>query len=421
MLQPTAGLIRADAEETPFAVEPALARTLGLARLSRACGEPDELQPLFEALKARALGEEADPGALLDVGTLLVATGSREQGLDVQAAAIGEQKLYLRPASAQRTLRLLAFMRHGDFTANTPLDFLLEESGVELVQCYIDGPPAPQDVPDHDVAFLAIGEAPEAAALLASLEGVFDAWPRPVLNARADLIAALTRDGVCARLAGCEGLLSPAVQPVARADLQRVADGETPAAVFGEAFDFPFIARPFGTHAGVGMEKIASTSELAAYLLGEDAETFYVTAFVDYAGADGLFRKYRIVFIDGRPFLSHMAVSPRWMVHYLNADMEENAANRAEEALAMETFDEGFAARHAAAFRRLCEAYPFDYFGIDCAETPDGRLLVFEADVAMIVHAMDPADLYPYKKPAMAKLFAAFVGMLERRANAARS
>jgi hypothetical protein len=37
----------------------------------------------------------------------------------------------------------------------------------------------------------------------------------------------------------------------------------------------------------------------------------------------------------------------------------------------------------------------------------------------MIVHAMDPADLYPYKKPAMAKLFAAFVAMLERRAGAA--
>ena len=30
----------------------------------------------------------------------------------------------------------------------------------------------------------------------------------------------------------------------------------------------------------------------------------------------------------------------------------------------------------------------------------------------MIVHAMDPAETYPYKKPAMAKIFDAFVGAL---------
>jgi hypothetical protein len=112
--------------------------------------------------------------------------------------------------------------------------------------------------------------------------------------------------------------------------------------------------------------------------------------------------------VNGRPFVAHMAVSERWMVHYLNADMGR-AANRAEEAATMATFDEGFAARHREAFEALGRTFGLDYFGIDCAETLDGRLLVFEADVAMIVHAMDSAELYPYKKPAMAKLFAGFV------------
>ena len=79
----------------------------------------------------------------------------------------------------------------------------------------------------------------------------------------------------------------------------------------------------------------------------------------------------------------------------------------------METFDEGFAARHAAAFADLTATFGLDYFGIDCAETQDGRLVVFEADVAMIVHAMDSAELYPYKKPAMAKLFEGFVAGLQ--------
>jgi hypothetical protein len=417
MPQSTARLSRDEADEACARPDPHMGRTLGLARLSRACMS-GEVQVQWDSLKARAMADPSDSGALLDLGTLLLATGNREQGLELQSAALAQQKLYVRPAPHAATLRLLAFMRHGDFTANTPLDFLLEGSGVELIQCYVEEPPAHDELPEHDIAFMAIGESPEAAALLASLEGTFAAWPRPVLNARPGLISNLTRDGVCRSLAGLPGVLSPPVRPATRSELTRLAAGESPAAVLGGEFAFPLIVRPYGTHAGIGMERVGSAEDLGVYLDSRPVEIFYVTNFVDYAGPDGLFRKYRIVFIEGRPFLSHMAVSPRWMVHYLNAEMEENAANREEEAGAMAEFDDRFARRHAEAFNRLCEAFPLDYFGIDCAETKDGRLLVFEADVAMIVHAMDSAEIYPYKKPAMAKLFAAFIEMLEKRAAA---
>ena len=45
---------------------------------------------------------------------------------------------------------------------------------------------------------------------------------------------------------------------------------------------------------------------------------------------------------------------------------------------------------------------------------PDGRLLIFEVDNAMIVHAMDDEGMYPYKKPAMQKVFTAFRRLLTR-------
>jgi hypothetical protein len=64
----------------------------------------------------------------------------------------------------------------------------------------------------------------------------------------------------------------------------------------------------------------------------------------------------------------------------------------------------------------LAKRVGLDYFGIDCGETPEGELLIFEADVAMIVHAMDPPDLFPYKGPQMRKVFEAFRAMLERAA-----
>jgi hypothetical protein len=96
--------------------------------------------------------------------------------------------------------------------------------------------------------------------------------------------------------------------------------------------------------------------------------------------------------------------------------MHESAAKRAEEAAMFATFDDGFAARHAGALAAICERLPLDYFGIDCAETKDGRLLVFEADVALIVHNIDPPDLYPYKPPAMLKLFAGVMQAFAARA-----
>jgi hypothetical protein len=103
-------------------------------------------------------------------------------------------------------------------------------------------------------------------------------------------------------------------------------------------------------------------------------------------------------------------------VHYLNAGMAADVAKRAEEAQMMATFDQGFAARHADAFTAIQTAFGLDYFAIDCAEDRQGRLLLFEADTAMIVHDMDPPALYPYKAPAMKKLFAAFQTMIADRA-----
>ena len=82
----------------------------------------------------------------------------------------------------------------------------------------------------------------------------------------------------------------------------------------------------------------------------------------------------------------------------------------------MASFDDGFARRHAEAFTAIHAAFGLDYLAIDCAEDREGRLLLFEADTAMIVHDMDPPDLYPYKAPAMKKLFAAFQAMIADRA-----
>jgi hypothetical protein len=49
------------------------------------------------------------------------------------------------------------------------------------------------------------------------------------------------------------------------------------------------------------------------------------------------------------------------------------------------------------------------------AKVGAGELLVFEVANAMVVHDMDPEDLYPYKKENMNSVFTAFQHMLQRR------
>jgi hypothetical protein len=395
------------------------ASTLGIAKLMRLIQVEAELAVVWDGLLARVAGDEADAGALLDISTLLQMSGQPEKGLELQAQAIARQPCYRTVHGTGTGLKILAFMAPGDLMANTPLDFLLEGSDAELTLYYLDGPlPSAERLPDHDVAFLAVGQSDQGSDLLRRLAGAFEDWPRPVVNGDPELIASFSREGVAERLAGAPDVLSPAVRRLTRQELIDLALRAHAGAPEPDDIAFPLIVRPVGSHAGAGLERLAAAPDLVAYLPGQTAEEFYVSPFVDYAGDDGLFRKLRVVFVAGRPFISHMAISEHWMVHYLNAGMAESPAKRAEEAEMMASFDEGFVARHAQALSAICERLPLDYFGIDCAETAGGRLLVFEADVALIVHNTDPAELYPYKGPAMQKLFA---GVMEAFAARARS
>ena len=313
---------------------------------------------------------------------------------------------------SDQPLRVLLVAAEGGFMINTPIDFITLHLDVRLDLLFVlPGHPLPRLLPDHDVAFFAVSDC--EAPLWRRLERLYRAWPRPTLNDPAR-IRRLMRDVVADGLAACPAICSPPALRLTRADLAAHCTGlrDIPLLAAGTAA----IIRPVGSHAGQELEKLETQADLAAYLGRSGADAFFVTRFVDYRSPDGLFRKFRVAFIDRAPFLCHMATSGHWMVHYLNAGMNENADRRAEEARAMETFDAGFATRHAAAFAVLNDWMGLDYYQIDCAETQDGRLLVFEVDTAAIVHLMDPPDLFPYKPMQMRRVFAAFDAMLRRHA-----
>jgi glutathione synthase/RimK-type ligase-like ATP-grasp enzyme len=331
----------------------------------------------------------------------------------MQAQAIETQQLYSIPtASEQINLRLLAIMGAGDLMSNTPIEFLLEDSDVALKILYVTPEsPLPKQLPEHDVLFIAIAQSDENMTLLSQMTSASGSWLTPVLN-KPDRIALLSRDQACTLLDGAPGVDMPITLRADRRIVEQIATKQRSLSDILKNGHFPIIIRPVDSHAGKDLDKIEDTDALHNYLKTTSNNEFYISRFVDYRSSDGLFRKYRIVLIEGKPFICHVGISEHWMIHYLNAGMTESAEKREEEARIMIDFDSLFANKHAKAFQAIHERAGLDYLGIDCGETADGKLLIFEIDSCMIIHAIDPIDIFPYKQPQMNKIFTAFRSML---------
>jgi len=385
---------------------------IGLAKLMRMAYSDCDLAPLGTQLIERA-ETEAGGHALMDLSTVLQLRGNRDLALNMQMQAIQSQQLYSPPtANGQVNIKLLAIMGPGDLMANTPVEFLLEDSDVALDIVYAtEDLPLPAELPDHDVLFVAIAQSDQNMPLLAQIDAATAAWPRPVLN-RPDRIALMSRNEACALLQSAPGIAIPITTRIDRQILQQIADRELSLTAILSDGEFPIIVRPVDSHAGKDLDKIENPDALISYLQNMPNEEFYISRFIDYRSQDGLFRKYRIVLIDGNPFVCHVGISEHWMIHYLNAGMAQSAEKRAEEERFMLDFDNAFACKHAEAFQAINERVGLDYLGIDCGETADGKLLIFEIDSCMIVHAIDPVDIFPYKQPQMKKVFSAFRQML---------
>ena len=381
----------------------------GLAKIMRLAFHGDDLSNITSQLATRIGLNSLDAAAMMDLSIVFQLNAKRNEAIELQYEALLRRQYYeLKSNPKNPALRLLAIMAPGEVMANTPLDFLVENSDIALSFLYVgEGLPVPSQIPDHDIAFVAVCESDRSQILLAHLSEIMEHWPRPFIN-DPSRIAQLSRDLVSERLSSTNGIATSDARRLSRADLMN-------AATTG-ALCVPLIARPVDSHAGQGLSKLESRMQTLEYLETQDSDAFYVAPFIDYRSRDGMYRKYRIVIIDGKPFAAHMAISQHWMVHYLNADMLLNEENRNTEAEFMLDFDMDFATKHRTALDEINNRVGLDYYSIDCAESLDGKLIVFELDSGAVVHSMDSIELFPYKAPQMQLVFAAFQQMLRRRA-----
>ena len=345
---------------------------------------------------------DPDPANMfMRLSLLFHSLGSIDLGHEMHQRALEHRRVYRYRCALTPKVRLMAIMGPQGGLDNAPLEYLLENSDIQLDLVFLDDDGClPQAIPDHDIAIVGLGESYKNRGQFERLISSLRSWPRPIINQPA-FVLNCSRDKLYDELKGVPQLVLPQTRRVKR-DVLSVDI-------------FPKIIRPVDTHGGEGLAKIDSEGELQIYLESSDAAEFYVSDFVDFRSGDGLYRKLRIALIDGRPYICHLAITDHWIVHYIPAGMDLSAAKRAEEKGMMETFEAVFVKRHHKTLQSIHEKLGLDYVILDCAVMRDGALLLFEADTRGWIHGVDPVDIFPYKPAIMQKAFDGFRQMLLSR------
>lgn len=306
------------------------------------------------------------------------------------------------PAPRPGARSALVLSLAGPWHRNIPLDFVVDPARWALHRWYLPDAAAQRDdftLPDYDLVIDAIGESVAAQPALEAARRFIETQSKPSIN-DPQRVRGTARDVLAETLHGIAGCTAAPVRRIARAELTQLASG------------FPLLVRPADAHGGRGLERVDDAAAIAAYAARVPADAYDAGAFVDYRSADGFYRKYRVMFVDGEPYPYHLALDDSWMIHYRSAPMDEHAWMRAEEHRFLQAPEEAFGGWHTT-LPAIGAATGLDYFGIDCTVLADGTVFVFEADAAMLVHAFAPDA---EKAAAVGRIRSALAALLEGRA-----
>src|ERR1700732_1548426 len=161
--------------------EPLCADRIGFARLTTMAFGGIDLRPLRDELLAKVADGTADAGEGLDLSLITQLLGDKPLGLAIQAEVLAFHRLFRSPcAAATPKLRVLALAAAIDMGGNTPIEFLLEDSGIELLTLYVvAGMELPAPLPDHDVAIVIASDSEECREALGIIDRAAARWPRP--------------------------------------------------------------------------------------------------------------------------------------------------------------------------------------------------------------------------------------------------
>lgn len=259
------------------------------------------------------------------------------------------------------------------------------------------------DLSRYDPLLNLVTDPDQNPRVLANLVRLLGPYRGRVINPPG-LVLRSTRDRIARACAGTPHVVAPRTLRIASA---KPREGARLAA----DFPFPAILRLAGTHTGKVLGLVEDEDRLAALLV--EGKDHFLTEFVDFRSADGLYRKYRFVFIGGEIVMRHLLVSDDWNVHAADRKrfMRERPALIAEEKDAIDYGMQAFPHPVRAGLAAIGDAVGLDFFGVDCALGPEGVIL-FEANATMNFFPLSEDPRFAYLGRALTRAQSAFDRLL---------
>jgi hypothetical protein len=349
------------------------------------------------------------------LGNLLAELGHEEASARHQRLGLRDYRateLPYRGEAEPVEVLLLVSGRRGDVPIRHLLDDQVFRTFVVLPNVYDADAP----LPPHDIVINAIGDADSCALALDRAVRLMERTFAPVINPPAAVLGT-GRAANSRRLAEIPGVVAPLIASLPRAVLSSAGAVE---ALAQRGLHFPLLLRSPGFHNGrhfLRLENSDSLGEAVDQLPGEELTAIQ---YLDARGADGKFRKYRVMMIGGWLYPLHLAISTHWKIHYVTAEMTQDAQHRTEEERFLRDMPGVLGPIAMAALADIQDALGLDYAGIDFSLSPTGEVLLFEANATMTVVPPGPDKRWDYRRAAIQRVEDAVRKMLAGKAQAAK-
>jgi glutathione synthase/RimK-type ligase-like ATP-grasp enzyme len=271
-------------------------------------------------------------------------------------------------------------------------------------------------LPTHQVVFNAIGDADLCGPALEAAVRLAKRVCSPMIN-EPSVVIKTGRAAIAQRFRALPGVVTPRTIIFSRAVL---AGPNAAAAISVQDFAFPLLLRSPGFHTGHNFVLVESAIDLPTAAANLPGDELLAIEYLDARGKDGNARKYRVMIVDGRIYPLHLAISRQWKVHYFTADMADHASYRSEDAAFLDNMSAVLGQKAVTGLERIADELGLDYGGIDFGLSPDGDVLLFEANATMVVNPPEPDKRWAYRRSAVAKILDAVSNMILSRAARAR-
>jgi hypothetical protein len=369
-------------------------------------GAPDQARAEYEtALRLDPSHADARRG----LAATLAQSGAAPLGAELREIAGEDNAVVTIPyRGAGKPTRVLALFSLG--SGNLQLERLLDDRVFATTKLVVELFDPKRPLPGHDVAICGIGDAESCGEALALADGLLRGEPEHSVVNLPKNVMQTTRLENARRLRGLPGVRTPQMRLVVREGLA------APAVLEAEGLVFPLLLRSPGHHTGQHFVLVEHPDDLATAVKELPGDELYAIEYVDVRSDDGMVRKFRVMFVDGKLYPLHLAISPHWKVHYFSADMADNPGHRAEDERFLESMPEVLGSDALAALRRIAQAIGLDYAGIDFALTGSGEILVFETNATMVIVEPSQDERWAYRQKPVQRVIDAFKEMLASRA-----